>query len=81
MDIPVKDVKIIILILGVSFIWRKNSSRRLQISAQKSAVERGGGGRSNASLPPSPPLYFQLIHGYFIKDDRTIILLIGVSFM
>jgi hypothetical protein len=50
--------------------------------AKMPAVERGGGGRSNTS-PPHPHPNLQLILGYFIqfKDDGTVILLFGVSFM
>ncbi len=39
------------------------------------AVERGGGGQSNASLPP--PTSVDIL----FKDDVTVILLLGVTIM
>ncbi len=54
------------------------------IAYRQYTVERGGGGRSNATPPapppPSPPSYFWSVEISF-KDDITIILLLGVSFM
>jgi hypothetical protein len=51
------------------------------VCAQKSAVERDGGGLSNASTTHQHPIS-KLIRGYIsFKDDVTDILLLSVSFM
>jgi hypothetical protein len=34
----------------------------------------------HSALTTSPGFYSKLIHGYFIKDDVTVILLLGVFF-
>jgi hypothetical protein len=41
-------------------------------------VERGGGGRSNASSPP--PVHYPIFVNISSKDDVTVSLLLGVSF-
>jgi hypothetical protein len=53
----------------------KNRSRRLFISP---AVERVAGRRSEA-FPLTTILFSSVFHGY--KDDVTVILLLGVSFI
>jgi hypothetical protein len=56
----------------------KNLARRLKISVQKPAVEKGVCGRSDASpLPPFPSVSVDIS----FKDDVTVSLLLGVFFM
>jgi hypothetical protein len=53
--------------------WWRNRSSRLSVFVQKPALGRGGGGRSNAPLGPSPhhcPIS-QLVRGYFIWRRRN----------
>ncbi len=60
--------------------WRRRiRSRRLPITTQKPAVERGGSGRSNASPPQPHPITSWFVDVSF-KDVVTLLLL-GVSFI